>query len=56
MEKAVSNFKKANPNVKIKAEMKFNFDGNSKRPTSVDVKIYKDGILDDSISGNYKNP
>ena len=56
MEKAVSNFKKANPNVKIKAEMKFNFDGNSKRPTSVDVKIYKDGNLDIELSTRYRNP
>jgi len=56
MEKAVSNFKKANPNVKIKAEIKFNFDGNSKRPTSVDVEIYKDGKLDLELSKNYENP
>ncbi|MNK54607.1 putative ribonuclease YeeF [compost metagenome] len=56
MEKAVSSFKKANPNVKIKAEMKFNFDGNSQRPTSVDVKIYKDGNLDTELSTRYRNP
>ncbi|SFC79014.1 DNA/RNA non-specific endonuclease [Flavobacterium phragmitis] len=56
MEKAVSDFKRANPNVKIKAEMKFNFDGNSQRPTSVDVKIYKDGNLDTELSTRYRNP
>lgn len=36
--------------------MKFNFDGNNKRPTSVDVEIYKDGKLDLELSKNYKNP
>lgn len=56
MEKAVSNFKKANPTVKVKAVMEFNFDGSLKRPTSVDVEIYKNGELDDILSDNYKNP
>ena len=56
MEKAVSDFKKSNPDVKIKAEMKFNFNGNSKRPTSVDVKIYKNGKIDLSLSKIYDNP
>lgn len=56
MEKALSDFKRANPNVKIKAEMKFNFDGNSKRPISVEVEIYKDGKLDIGLSKIYENP
>ncbi|WP_414846805.1 DNA/RNA non-specific endonuclease [Chryseobacterium sp. IT-36CA2] len=56
MEQAVSDYKKANPSVKVKAVMEFNFNGNSKRPTSVDVEIYKDGTLDDILSDNYKKP
>ena len=56
MEKAISDFKKANPNVKIKAVMEFNFNGSSKRATSIDVEIFKNGILDDVLSVNYKNP
>lgn len=57
MEKAVSDFKKANPNVKIKAEMNFKFSGNSKRPYEVSVKIYTDGKLNDVLSvKNIKNP
>lgn len=56
MEKAVSEFKKANPSIKVKAEMKFNFSGNSKRPTSVDVKIYKNNKIDIDLSTTYDNP
>lgn len=52
MKKAVSDFKKANPNVKVKTVMEFNFNGNSKRP----IEIYKNGTLDDILSDNYKNP
>ncbi|OAZ05197.1 DNA/RNA non-specific endonuclease [Flavobacterium succinicans] len=56
MEKAVSDFKKANPNVKLKAVMEFNFNGSSKRSTSVDVKIYKNGKIDLSLTKTYDNP
>ncbi|MCJ1805303.1 DNA/RNA non-specific endonuclease, partial [Flavobacterium covae] len=56
MEKAVSDFKKLNPDVKIKAEMKFNFNGNSKRPISIDVKVFKNGKIDLSLSKIYDNP
>lgn len=56
MEKAVSAFKKANPSVKVKAVMEFNFDGSLKRPTSVDVEIYKNGTLDTELSKRYDNP
>jgi|GEM_PF-3163760 len=37
-------------------EVEFIFNGNSKRPTSVDVEIYKNGTLDDILSDNYKKP
>ena len=56
MEKAVSDFKRANPGVKIKAEIEFNFSGSNKRPTSVDIQIYKNGELDLELSKRYSNP
>jgi|GEM_PF-3345854 len=43
METAVSDFKRANPNSKIKVEMEFYFKGDSKRPYAVDVNVYVDG-------------
>jgi len=56
MEKALSDFKRSNPGVKIKAEIEFNFSGSNKRPTSVDVQIYKNGKLDLELSKRYSNP
>ncbi|MBZ4043853.1 DNA/RNA non-specific endonuclease [Flavobacterium hibisci] len=50
MEKAVSDFKRANPNKKLKVEMEFYFDGNSKRPISTRVDIFVDGIKNNDLS------
>lgn len=50
MEQAITDFKKANPNKKIKVEMEFYFDGNSKRPRAIDVDIHVDGKYSNILS------
>jgi len=40
----------------IKIEMEFNFTGNSKRPDSIDVDVYVNNLLDDTLSDTYQNP
>ncbi|WP_371878224.1 DNA/RNA non-specific endonuclease [Flavobacterium sp. DG2-3] len=50
METSISDFKRANPNKKIKVEMEFYFDGTSKRPTSTRVDVYIDGVKDNTLS------
>ena len=50
MEKQLSDFKKANPNKKMKVEMEFYFDGSSKRPVSTRIDVYIDGIKDSTLS------
>ncbi|APT21576.1 hypothetical protein BU993_02335 [Flavobacterium columnare] len=57
MEKAVSDFKKLNPNTKVKAEIHFKFSGDSKRPYEVGVDIYTGGNYSESLSvKKIKNP
>lgn len=50
MEQAITDLKKANPNKKIKVEMEFYFDGNSKRPRAIDVDVYIDGSYSNTLS------
>ncbi|SCY17973.1 hypothetical protein SAMN02927916_1377 [Flavobacterium anhuiense] len=50
METAVSDFKRANPNSKLKVEMEFYFKGDSKRPYAVDVNVYVDGKYNNTLS------
>lgn len=50
LEKAISDFKKVNSNKKIKVEMDFYFNGNSKRPNAIDVDVYVDGQHNNSLS------
>lgn len=50
VEKMFLEFKKANPSIKIKVEMDFYFNGNSKRPNAIDVDVYVDGQHNNSLS------
>jgi len=50
MEKQLSDFKKANPNKKMKVEMEFYFEGSSKRPVSTRIDVYIDGVKDNTLS------
>ncbi|MNR06336.1 hypothetical protein D3C85_1224050 [compost metagenome] len=57
METQLSNFKKVNPNSKIKAEMNFKFSGDSKRPYEVSIDIFTDGNYNEILSvQKIKNP
>lgn len=49
-ETTISDFKKANPNKKMKVEMEFYFDGSSKRPLSTRVDVFVDGVKDINLS------
>ncbi|WP_288436022.1 DNA/RNA non-specific endonuclease [uncultured Chryseobacterium sp.] len=57
MEKSISDFKRANPSSKVKAEFYFKFSGNSKRPFEASIDVYTNGSYNEVLSvRKIKNP